>query len=301
MPRVLITGGTGLIGQELTQLLLQNDYDVAFLTRNANTPHNVPSFECNYQTGQFDTKALAYAEHVIHLAGAGVAEKRWSESRKSVILDSRVKTAELLIMQLNTHGVIPKTFVTASGIAYYGTVTQLNSFTEDSPAATDYLADVCAQWEGVLKKLPPKTKTAALRTGVVFSESGGALEKMIQPIKFGVGAPLGSGLQMVSWVHIADLCQMYLNTLTHEAYVGPINATAPNAISNKELTRLLAEQLNRPLLLPNVPAFVLKIMLGEMSGIVLQGTTCSPKRLKELNFDFQYPTAKDALKQLWKK
>lgn len=301
MARVLITGGTGLIGQELTQLLLQNDYEVAFLTRNANIPQNVPCFEYNYLTGQFDTKALAYAEHVIHLAGAGVADTRWSAARRKVIIESRVKTAELLIQKLNENAIIPKTFTTASGVGYYGMVTQAEAFTELSPAGDDFLAQVCVKWEAILKQLPAQTKTCALRTGVVLTATGGALEKMAQPIKWGVGSPLGSGKQMVPWIHVADLCKMYLQALANAKYSGPINATSPNPVTNAALSKTIAKQLNRPMFLPNVPAFALKLLLGEMSEIVLEGSACSADKVQQLGFEFSYPSAEGAIAQLWEK
>lgn len=301
MARVLITGGTGLIGHELTKLLLQNDYEVAFLTRNANTPQNVPCFEYNYQTGRFDNKALAYAEHVIHLAGAGVADTRWTAARKKIIIDSRVKTAELLIQKLNENAIVPKTFTTASGVGYYGMVTRAEAFKELSPAGDDFLAQVCVKWEAILQQLPSQTKTCALRTGVVLTATGGALEKMAQPIKWGAGSPLGSGKQMVPWIHVADLCKMYTKAIVDDKFRGAINAASPNPITNAALSKIIAKQLNRPMFLPNVPAFALKLLLGELSDIVLKGSACTPAKAQQLGFEFSYPSAEGAIAHLWKK
>lgn len=297
---VLITGGTGMIGQRLTQMLQDKGYEVAHLSRSRSNDQPVKTFVWNIQRREIEPEALQWANYVVHLAGAGVADKRWTKSRKEIILKSRTESTHLLhetIANLGEHQI--KAFISASAIGIYGTDTGSATLYESSPQGDDYLADVVKKWEaGVdeIKRL--NIRTAKLRIGVVLSKEGGALPRIVQPIRLGAGAPLGSGQQYISWVHQDDLCQLFVYALEHENIEGVYNAVAPRPVTNEELTKRAAKTLHKPLFLPNVPAFAIRLAFGEMASIVLGGNRVSSKKLEEEGFSFQYAHIDKALADL---
>ena len=299
---VLITGGTGLIGEALTNLLLEKGYKVAYLSRTAGEKNGIISFKWDLHNSYIDEKAIEWADYIIHLAGTSVANKRWSDDRKKEIIFSRTKGVELIANILLSKNYKLKAFISSSGIAYYGIDTKDKWVDEDSEKGDGFLADVVEKWEEVIYQISNLgIRCAALRTGVVLSNKGGALSQLAAPVKLGFGAALGSGEQFLPWIHIEDLCKQFLFVIENQHIEGILNAVAPNPLNNKDFTKVVAQVLHKPLWLPNAPGFVLRIVLGEMADIVLGGNRVKPKRFVEEGFIFHYPELKPALKQLFKK
>lgn len=299
---ILITGGTGLVGTRLTEMLLEKGYQVYHLSRSGDNKQTVKTYVWDVEKKEIDPEALASADYVIHLAGAGVADKRWTKSRKEVILKSRTESAQLLhdaIAQLGSHQI--KAFIAASGINYYGEDTGSVEMIESRPKGNGFLADVTQQWEAAvdnIKKL--NIRVVKFRMGVVLSKKGGALVKIVQPIKFGAGAPLGSGQQYMSWIHIDDVCRMYIYAIENEKIEGVYNAVAPHPVTNEQFTQSAAKVLHRPLFLPNIPAFAIRLVYGELASAVLGGSKVSNEKIKETGFKFKFENVDTALSDLLK-
>ncbi len=289
---ILITGASGLVGTHLTQLALSKNYNVKWLGRSATNTHtNVQSFVWDIEKEYIDEKCFENVDFVVHLAGAGVADKAWTNQRKKEILESRTKSTDLLAKYTPKTNV--KKVISASAIGFYGLDTGNNWVDESAKVGTDFLAEVTKYWEESANKI--NIPTIKLRIGVVLSKKGGALVKLAEPIKWCAGAALGTGEQYISWIHIDDLCELFLFGLENENMIGVFNAVAPNPLTNLEITKAIAKQIKKPLILPNVPSFVLKIILGEMAGIVLGGNKVSAKKTIESGFKFQYETIEKAL------
>lgn len=299
MATILISGGTGLVGQALTKRLTERDDRVHILTRS--NPGKKSAGEYHFlwdlKKGTLDPDALKGVDGIVHLAGAGIADKRWSPARKKQIIDSRVKSAELLKQGIRESGDC-RFFITASGSNYYGTKTTEKIFEEDDPAGDDFLGMCCIEWEGAAFDDNPADRVVAIRTGVVLSNGGGALEKLAAPVKWGFGAPLGSGKQYMPWIHLDDLVSVYLAAIDNSQMKGAYNAVADEHLNQKELTKAIAIALKRPLWLPNVPAFALKIALGEMSEMLLKGSRLSNKKLRDTGFKFRFSEIQPALNDL---
>jgi uncharacterized protein len=285
--KVLITGGSGLIGMRLTSLLLDKGYDVAHLGRSTGKA-SVPTFVWNPGAEEIDDRALANQDAVIHLAGASVAGRRWTDRYKKQILDSRINSTRLLFEKLKSTANDVRIFISASAIGYYGIGSTDKSLHESDEPGNDFLSQVVQRWEAEAAKISDLgIRVCMVRTGIVLSSEGGALPQMAGPIRYGVGAPLGTGQQVISWVHIDDLCKAYIFLLENQVS-GPFNVTAPQPVSNEVLTQAIAKKLNRPLWLPNIPAFVLKLALGEMADAVLTGNAVSSTKIVGKGFRFQY-------------
>jgi hypothetical protein len=299
MQNILITGGTGLVGQALTQLLLKEGYQVSYLSRSEQNIPNIKTYLWDVKKQTIDAQAIQKADAIIHLAGAGVAEERWTNSRKQEILESRTDSTTLLVKALKDTSHAVKTFISASAIGYYGLDTGSTLINEDSQAGNDFLAEVTKSWERSVEDISDLgIRTTKLRIGVVLSEKGGALPKIMQPVKFGAGAALGSGKQYMSWIHIKDLARMFLFVLQQDKMEGIYNAVGPNPLNNAEITQAIAKTLGRPLFLPNVPEFALKLIMGEMAGIVTGGNRVSSQKIEKAGFDFQFAEISPALKDL---
>lgn len=307
MATVLITGGTGLIGKALGQALLKKGYSVIILTRAAATKKeesrsaNFSYAEWSIEKKSIDKNALEAADYIIHLAGAGVADKRWTKKRKQEIIDSRVKSGELIIESLKTIPNKVKAVVSASAIGWYGpdpTIPNGKPFVETHPADNAFLGYTCKLWEESIEPVTALGKRLVkLRTGIVLSKDGGALTEFKKPLKFGVAAILGNGKQIISWIHNDDLVRLYIDAVENERLNGSYNAVAPNPVSNKELTMQLARIKNRKKFIAiHIPSFVLKAALGEMSIEVLKSATMSAEKILETGFKFTYPTIAEALK-----
>lgn len=299
--RVVITGGSGMVGRQLTLLLLEQGYEVAWLSRSGKAMDGVSDYQWNIESGFIERGAFQNAIAVVHLAGEGIADKKWTASQRKKIMDSRVKSAQLLHETLVAEKIELPTYISASGSGYYGYDNGDRELMEDSGAGSDFVANVVKAWEESADLFEALgTRVVKLRTGVVLSGNGGALEKMSMPIRWGVGSPLGSGRQYVSWIHINDLCRLIVHALKYDQVKGIFNAVSPNPITNKQLTKAIAKSLNRPLFLPNVPSFVLKLLLGEMSNLVLGSGKLSAKKIIDTGFSFEFAELQNALENLLK-
>ncbi len=307
MQTILITGGTGLIGKAITNQLLQKEYSVIVLTRklpvnDVKTPGlGYAIWDVKQQT--IDIDAVKKADHIIHLAGAGVVDKKWTDAYKKEILDSRTESSSLLVSSLKNNANKVKTIISASAIGWYGADKAGKPFMESDPAANDFLGDTCRLWEQSIDPVAGiGIRLIKLRTGIVLSNSGGALAEFKKPIKLGVAGILGDGKQIVSWIHVDDLCRMYIAAIENEHLSGVYNAVAPAPVTNKELTMELAKQMNGQLFIPlHVPVMALKLMMGERSIEVLKSTTVSTAKIQQAGFSFLYPDITSALKQLCNK
>jgi uncharacterized protein (TIGR01777 family) len=299
MDTILITGGTGLIGKHLSNLLREKGYNISILSRkNADEPN---SYFWDIKHDFIESKAIKEADYIIHLAGAGIADERWTKKRKEELINSRVDSANLLyknVLKLNPN---LKGFIAASGIGYYGAVTSEHIFNENDTPGTDFLATICKLWEATsLKFNTINVRTVILRTGVVLASDGGALEKLMKPIKFGVGSALGSGKQYVPWIHINDLCNIYIEAIENEKIHGIYNAVAPEHTNNEQLTNCIAKNLNKKIILPNIPSFALKTILGKMAIMLLEGSRVSSEKIIKTGFQFKFPELNLAIKNLIK-
>ncbi len=299
--KVLITGGTGLVGTALTELLVEKDYTVTILTRDKNLTSKHPNITYSYwdiNKGIIDKEELLSANYMVHLAGAGIADKPWSEKRKKEILDSRVAPIKLIYNSLKNNPNQLKAFISASGVGYYGAITTNTIFDETAPAANDFLGKTCLQWELAVDELNDLSiRTVKLRTGIVLAKNGGALPKMMQPFKFSLGAALGSGKQIMPWIHIDDLAQLYVAAIENDNFNGAYNAIVGN-VSNKDFSKMLSKAMNKPFWLPNVPGFMLKLFLGEMTVILLEGSAASNQKLLQTGFKLKFTDLEVALKEL---
>ncbi|WP_353722353.1 TIGR01777 family oxidoreductase [Dyadobacter sp. 676] len=296
--KVLITGGTGLVGMRLTQMLLDKGYEVAFLSRKRTNIPSVRVFEWDIQRGYIEEGALDNLHFLVHFAGTNIAEGRWTDARKKSIFESRTESIRLIARKLAEQPVKPVAFASASGISYYGQDTGDRRNTEATPAGNDFLSQVSVEWEKAADEITMLgIRTVKLRTGIVIAKEGGAIPKMAFPARFGLGAPLGSGKQWVSWIHLDDMCAMYIEALENESWHGTYNAVAKPPVTNDELIKAICKVLRRPRWLPNVPAFALKLAFGEMAGAVLGGNYVINERIeRETAFRYQYGDLEAALK-----
>jgi uncharacterized protein (TIGR01777 family) len=300
MPKhILITGASGLVGSRLTQMLLAEGYSVSHLSRSSK-PGKIPSFVWDVEKKYIDPEAFKGVDTIIHLAGAGVADKRWNEKHKKDILESRTHSSRLLFEKLNKGNHNVKNFISASAIGLYGFSLSDKLFTESSPAANDFLATVVKAWEDEVDPISTlNIRVVKIRIGIVLSKKGGALQQMAKPVKLGVGSPLASGKQYMSWIHIDDLCGLFIKAVEHSKMTGAYNGVAPVPITNEEMTKAIAKVLNRPLFTPNVPAFVLRIVVGEMAQIVINGSNISSGKAQDAGYDFKFKNIGSALNDFY--
>jgi uncharacterized protein len=296
--RILITGGTGLIGHSLTKLLLEKGYHVSHLSRNPGEDPQVATFLWNVSKGQIDEHCIDGVHTIVHLAGAGIADKRWAKKRKQEIVDSRTKSIQLIYNLLRNKKHSVKAVISASGVGYYSDRGDELMRETDDPA-NDFLGKCCVAWEKAVDEgCDLGLRVVKFRTGVVL-DKGGVLEKLAMPIKLYVGSPLGTGEQWLSWIHLKDVISMYLSGIENEKLSGAYNMASPNPLTNKVLTQAVAKQLRKPLWAPKVPAFVLKLLLGEMSTVVLGSTKVSSKKIESAGFQYKYPEIEDALRDIY--
>ncbi|OAB75788.1 TIGR01777 family oxidoreductase [Cochleicola gelatinilyticus] len=298
--KVLITGATGLIGKTLVGLCHEEKIDVHYLTTSKDkikNDSNYKGFYWNPTNGEIDEKAFDGVEAIINLVGASIS-KRWTKAYKKVILESRTQTANLIFNTLKNRDHTVKQFISASGISIYpNSKTRLYS-EEDTDVDNTFLAEVVIAWEAAADQFKNLgIDVSKVRTGVVLSKNEGALPKLKQPVEAGFGAPLGSGKQWLSWIHLQDIACIYLQILMNE-WEGTYNAVAPNPVTNKKMTKKIAYYLDKTLWLPDVPGFILKLILGEMAVLVLEGQLVTSKKLEKQGYTFQYYNIENALEDL---
>ncbi|WP_166385168.1 TIGR01777 family oxidoreductase [Polaribacter sp. 11A2H] len=291
MAKIIITGGTGLVGKRLSKLLIDKNHEVVILSRN---PKEENEFKWDISSNYIDEIALLDTDYIIHLAGAGIADKRWTKERKQIIIDSRVKSANLLYDKINELKINLKGFISASGVGYYGAVTTDKIYEETDKAGTDFLGDVCQKWENAAQQFSTKNiPVTILRTGVVLTDNGGALDKMKTPII----TPLGSGKQFLPWIHLDDLCAIYIKAID-DNLEGVFNAVAPEHHTSKTFSKELAKSIGKPYLGIGVPSFMLKLVFGDMAKILLEGSKISAKKIEKNGYSFRFKTLKKALNNL---
>lgn len=301
--KILITGASGMIGNKIiTELIKLGHTDLYFLTRNKTSFQNRYSWpgkviEWDYKNKTIDESLLSEIEGVIHLAGESIADGRWSKERKESIMSSRSEGTKFLIDSLNKKAINLKSFISTSAIGYYGSFRTGEILEETSHSGSDFLSHVCQEWEKPLNGLNANVRKVIIRTGVVLANNGGALEKMLPPFLNYVGGPIASGKQMMSWIHVDDLASLYINSLLDSSFEGIYNGVAPKPVSNKEFTKALGKALSKPTLFP-VPGFMLKILFGEMSSIILGDQNVIPKRLIDKKFEFKFSNIDSALGNL---
>ncbi|NQZ75359.1 MAG: TIGR01777 family protein [Ekhidna sp.] len=294
---VLITGGTGLVGGQLSKLLSEKGLKVTHLSRNPMQKH-YQTFYWDVNKGEIDDEAITSADAIIHLAGAGVSDKRWSTQWKEEIYNSRIQSTKLLREKVRELNPNLKHFISASAVGYYGWDSGEQYVDETSQKGEGFLADVVEDWEKEAQAFEQLgVNVAMVRIGIVLSEKGGALVEMAKPIKLFAGAPLGSGQQHMSWIHVEDLCGIFAHILNHKLE-GIYNGVGPSPETNKNFTKEVAKQLKKPLWLPNVPKFALQIIVGEMASILLGGNRATSQKIENAGFKFRFPSLSQALQSL---
>ncbi|MBE8728080.1 TIGR01777 family oxidoreductase [Flavobacterium hungaricum] len=287
---VLLTGGTGFIGSHLIEMLLENGYNVSVLSRSSkkNNPQ-VTYYQWNLKQNLIDEEAVLKADYIIHLAGEGIVEKRWTSRRKKAIVESRVKPIELIHSILVKHNKTLDAFVSASGIGIYGAKTDHKICNENTPPANDFLGTTCQKWENAVDTIGAlNIRTVKVRTGIVFGKDEGFIKKLAPTFKSGFGAVLGSGKQYLPWIYIDDLCRIYLKTIADEKLEGPYNACVTDNTTNSRFSKTFANLFGYTIWLPKIPPFFLRFLLGEMSEAVLKGQRVSSEKIQETGFQFQF-------------
>ena len=287
---VLLTGGTGFIGKYLTDVLITNGFSVSVLSRSPrkNTA-SITYYKWNLNDNFIEKEAIQNADYIIHLAGEGIVEKRWTKNRKKAILESRVKPIELIFSILKENNKTLDAFVSASAIGIYGAYTSQEICTENTPPANDFLGTTCQKWESAADEIQTLgIRTVKIRTGIVLGKGEGFLKKITPSFKAGFGAVLGSGKQYVPWIHVEDLCQIYLKAVIDTEMQGAYNATVTDNTTNETLSRILAHLYGYSIWLPKIPAFLIKLGLGEMSIAILEGQRVSSEKIQQKGFKFQF-------------
>lgn len=297
---VLITGGTGFIGRYLTEKLVEKGYTVSILSRKPKTStNNVFYYTWDIKNHKIEEEAIQNADFVIHLAGENIAEKRWTADRKAAILNSRIQSAQLIYDTLKKNNKKLDAFVSASGIGYYGAVNGDGICTETTLPATDFVGTVCKEWEAVADLMTGLgIRTVKIRTGLVLGKDEGLLKELNPIFKRGFGSALGSGKQYMPWIHIHDLCMIYIEAIENEKMIGPYDATINDSTTNAIFSKDLANSYGYPIWLPKVPAFLIRLGMGERACLLLTGRRVSSDKIKKLGFRFQFKNLEQTLKSL---
>ncbi len=298
MYTILIAGGTGLIGRHLSKMLTDQGHTVHLLSRTADPDSKYKTFVWDVMKGEIDEAALSSADFVVNFAGAGIADKRWTDKRKQLIIESRVKGNELFAEMLPKYSNV-KAYISASAIGYYGDRgTELLS--ESAAAGKDgFLSESVVAWENSIEKVAATgLRTVTIRIGIVLSSKGGALEKLLLPFNFWLGVYFGNGEQVYSWIHIEDLCRMFIMAVEDERMKGIYNGVAPHPVTNKKFTEITAKALDKSALLVPSPSFAMRLAMGEMADVVLSGSNVLSKKIEAEGFKFQHATLKPALEDI---
>ncbi|MFV5702636.1 TIGR01777 family oxidoreductase [Flavobacterium sp. XS2P12] len=295
---ILISGGSGFIGKHLTDLLIEKGFSVSILSRSdkKNTT-DISYFKWDVSNQTIDEAAVLNADYIIHLAGENIAEKRWTAKRKLAIIDSREKSTQLIYSVLKKNNKKLDAFISASAVGIYGAVNGEEICTEEIPLAHDFLGATCQKWENAIDFIENlHIRTVKIRTGLVLGKNDGFLKKLIPIFKYRLGSVLGSGKQYMPWIHVDDLCNVYLEAVVNDEMNGPYNAAINDNTNNAIFSKTLARVFGYSIWLPNVPEFVLKFVMGEMSKIVLTGRRVSSEKLEKLGFQFKYKNLEEVLR-----
>ena len=295
---VLISGGSGFIGRNLTTLLLAKGYSVSILSRSEKqNKGDLFYYKWDVAKQTIEEEAVLKADYIIHLAGENIAEKRWTAKRKAAIIDSREKSTQLLYSVLKKHYKKLDAFVSASAVGIYGAVNGEEICTEDMKPANDFLGYTCQKWEDSIDFIENlNIRTVKIRTGLVLGKNDGFLKKLIPLFKFRLGSALGSGKQYMPWIHVDDLCNIYLQAVSNPNMEGPYNAAICDNTTNTFFSKTLARIFGYSIWLPNVPAFMLKLVMGEMAKIVLTGRRVSSDKIEQTGFKFKFENLEVALR-----
>lgn len=296
---ILIAGGSGLVGGRFIEMIDHSKYDICILSRHAGSSNGIKKFQWNFSDMSIDENAVK-VDYIINLNGAGIADKRWTEARKNLLIESRVKSAKLIKNALDKTGHKPKAYVSASAVGYYGNRKD-EVLDESSPVGTGFMADCCQQWEDSALSLESNTDRLIInRIGIVLSTKGGALPKVLMTKAIGVYNYFGNGNQYYAWIHIDDLCRMLIQQIEDDSFNGVYNAVAPEPLTNKAFTTHIKKAMSGNLVLP-APTFGLRLALGEMANVVLNSTRAIPKRMKQHSFEYNFPKLEDAVIDLVKR
>ena len=301
--KVLITGGSGLVGTLLSEELTQKGYEVVHISRHKSNFSKYKIFLWDISKGLIEDGAFENVKHIIHLAGAGVVDKKWTDKRKIELASSRIDSANLIFKYLESSRHEVESFVSASAIGIYGFDTGGILQTEDRiQLGDDFLATLTKKWEAAADQFSNlDIRVVKLRIGLVLSEQGGLLGKLVPIAYLGISSAFGSGDQFMSWIHVKDLSGIFMEAVKNKKIQGTYNAVAPNPVSNKEFLKSLAGVIDKPYFLPNTPKCILKLIFGELSSVITGGNKVSSKKIEELGFSFQFPEISSALKDLKKK
>ena len=293
---VLITGGGGLIGKHLTSILTDAGYNVSHLSRNIKKPGDIRVFRWDPEKKIIDPLSLDGINFIIHLAGANIGDKRWTRTRKEEIIKSRVDSAGFLHKTITDNRIPVKAFISASATGIYGTATSSKIFVENDPPAQDFLGSVCRQWEKAADLFSESgIRTVKIRSAVVLVKNDSALSNLLMPGKFGFLVKTGNGHQYMPWIHITDLCNIYLKVLGDSSFSGAFNAVAPQHVTHNDFMKTLGKVLKLPVLGVAIPDSVLRIVLGEMSAVILKGSRVSSDKIVSTGFRFRYNILEEAL------
>ena len=298
MAKVLISGGSGLLGKAISEILLKNNDEVVWLSREEGQYNSIKKYKWDVEAKFIDERAFENVEHIIHLAGAGIADKKWSESYKNEIINSRIKSSALIYDYIKKLNIPIKTFVGASAVGFYGARSGEVLINENEKPFNDFLSRTCVAWEDSYKPIRElRIRTPIIRIGVILSKNGGAYKKMLPPFKYYLGCSIGSGKQYFPWIHINDVANIFVFALKNnlnETY----NAAGSETVTMNVFSKQLAKSIHKFTFLPNVPTFILKLVLGESHLMVTEGLKISNQKIKDAGFKFEFEKLSDALKQL---
>lgn len=293
--KVLIAGGSGLVGKRLSQLLIEQGYEVSILSRSQKKLDNINVIKWNPSKNQLDKSAFD-TNHIINLAGAGIADKPWTKSRKKELVESRLVSANFLFDQLQQKGIKLKSYIGASAIGYYGDGGDTLQNESDTPAVDSFMTRLCSDWEEAHQNFNTiADQVSILRIGIVLSTLGGAYPKMRMTFKFGFGSYFGSGEQYYSWIHIDDLSNMFIHLMKSNQEGSIYNAVSPNPLTNKALTHAIKDTLGIKGIVMPAPSFILKSVMGQLSRVILNSNRVSSQKIEDVGFDFKFPEASAAI------
>lgn len=299
MANILIAGGSGLVGTHLSQMLQAAGHTVLHLSRKRNLKARFPAYAWDLEKKTIEQEAVDQADFIVNLAGAGIADERWTDERKRLIISSRVDSTLLLKAAIERRPTPLKAFISASAVGFYGSRGDNLMAEEDAAGKDSFLAESVSAWEQAVEKIAATgMRTVIVRIGVVLSSQGGALEKMLIPFKFFNATYFGDGQQWMSWIHLDDICRIFIEAIDNEQFSGVYNGVAPHPFRNKDLIAELKIAVGKPAIMLPAPEFVLRAAMGEMADVVFDSTRVSSKKIAATGFKFLFPDLQPALRDL---